>query len=537
MLTDTIQIRHLSYTVPGEIEPIFNELDLIFSNEKVGLIGNNGAGKSTLLRLIVGELEPSNGKIITPKKFTYLSQVIDDQGTVAYAIGVEEKLNALDNIVVGVSNLRDFAIVDDDWLIRDRIDGLLKRFKLQGLPLDKPMDCLSGGEKTRLALVRLFIQDADFIILDEPTNNLDSMARNCLYHEIKSFSGGAIIACHDRALLEFMDRIMEISSVGVKTYGGNYSQFVSQKDRETQAIEHRMHADLLTLKKAKILAQERMEKHQRNVSKGLKKRKSQIAAKGAINKIELNTAKGRSEKSNRAVRLQANKKLTNISQQIVCLKEKVETNKAIDFTITHSTTAEKKVLINLENISFSYDQPLLDDVSLMIQGQDRIALMGENGSGKTTLLKLLTGQLKPHSGRVISQVNQLHYLDQHATALHDELTVLENFRQVVPTLSEFECRTRLASFLFRNASADKLVSNLSGGERVRALLACILSQPTGSQLIVLDEPTNHLDLSSIAVVENALRHYPGALLLVSHDRHFLENIGITRWVNLQKSKK
>ena len=264
MFTPTLHTHSLCYTT------LFQELNLSFGCDKVGLVGRNGCGKTTLLKLLSGELAPTNGSIERQASIHTLTQDFSHHynGTVADVLDIEAILQALTRIAVGSTDTNDFTIVGDNWLIGDKALTLLSKYNLGHLSFEQPISHLSGGEQTRLHLLRAFMHKTDFILLDEPTNNLDSHAREILYQMIDDFNGGVIIASHDRALLRKMDKIIELNNLGAIAYGGNYDHYLEQKQLAQQAAQQTLHSEMLILKKSKSTIQERMEKHQRNEAKG-----------------------------------------------------------------------------------------------------------------------------------------------------------------------------------------------------------------------------------------------------------------------------
>lgn len=532
--TPSIQIQNLSY-VPSDVSrALFYGLNLQFGQEKIGIVGRNGVGKSTLLKLITGELEVSAGSISSQGVISYLPQIASFQiaKTVAAAINIEEKLAALKRIQQGSSDESDYEILNDDWLVEDRAKSCLDTFDLSYLSLEQSIDDLSGGEQTRLSLTRIFMDEPDFLLLDEPTNHLDQHSRELFYNAIDNFSGGVIVASHDRALLNKMDKIVELTSLGAATYGGNFDDYVRLKAIEKDAAQHTLDAEIKILDKAKATIQKRFEKHQKNEAKGNRNKKNQILARGSYDKLEIKSAKGRSEKTNKRIRVQAERKTEDINRKLLEAKTEVEELKELKIRVNSEKIPTNKIVLDCQKISFFYgeDTEIIKDFNFSIVGSERIAIAGDNGTGKTTLIKLILGEIKPKSGLIKNKVDSIRYLDQHCALLKLEFSVLDNFKYFNPTLSDFECRSYLAQFLFRNIMVDKKTSELSGGERLRALLACILMSSEPEQLLILDEPTNHLDLESIEIFEEALKQFQGAMLVISHDPIFLKNIGIDKTI-------
>lgn len=531
-----IILNHLCYATPDK--PLFSELSLSFLPEKYGVIGRNGVGKSTLLKLIVGELLPTAGSIQTEGKISFFSQETLNRPdvSVAAALGIAEKLQALQRINQGSIDEQDYAIVGDDWLLQEKTQQQMQAFSLQNITLDRPLASLSGGEQTRLFLVKAFLSGADYLILDEPTNNLDSSARQALYQAIINWPHGLIIASHDRELLNLMDKIIEISPLGVHIYGGNYEHYHQQKELEKNAAAQTLQTAKQIEKQAKRLVQERRERHEQAQAKGRNTRKAQIAGMGRIkNRIELNSAKGRSERTQKKIIVQSERKINQVDQRIQDAREKIEHHQPLNINLSSTQVPNGKMILEIKNLSFQYPQhpkKIFENFSLHLQGPERVAILGDNGSGKTTLIKLILGEYAPVTGSITLGTQRVNYLDQKLQMLSPELSVLDNFLHLNPDITDLDARYYLADFLFRNDAALKLVKHLSGGERLRAALACILMSSQPPQLLILDEPTNHLDLYTIATIESALQNYQGALIVITHDMTFLKNIDINRIIKI-----
>ncbi|MCB1827611.1 MAG: ABC-F family ATP-binding cassette domain-containing protein, partial [Coxiellaceae bacterium] len=361
------------------------------------------------------------------------------------------------------------------------------------------------------------------------TNNLDRSSRAALHHEISQYKGCLLLASHDRELLRLMDHIVELTPKGLDSYGGNFDFYLEQKAIMENAEQQQLHSTMERLQQAKRQQQQRVEKHQKNVSKGKRVKKAMIAAKGRVDRIELNSKKGRSEKTQRRIGLEASKKQTVLNTQLREIKDNMIFTDELVITMSATRVAKSKQVLQCSDVSFGYgDKVLFKEVNLTLQGPERVAIIGDNGTGKTTLFKLVTQQLTPDTGDIQVGVERIHYCDQHAQSLQHELTVLDNFMLHNPDITEAQAYSILAQFLFRKQMLFTPISALSGGEKIRAQLACVLMSPKAPQLLLLDEPTNHIDLASLAVIESALRSYQGALLVISHDHSFLENIAIER---------
>jgi ATPase subunit of ABC transporter with duplicated ATPase domains len=523
--------EEISWRTPAG-DPVLDRVRLALHREKAGLVGANGSGKTTLLRILTGDLTPSAGRVRRAGRVALLPQdfrPVHEQ-TVGEALGVRDKLDALGRLTAGHGSDTDLAVLDDDWTIEERIAAELSRLGLSDLGLDRPLASLSGGETTRVALASLFLRRPDLLLLDEPTNNLDRDSRQALRAALADWPGGLVVVSHDRALLRLMDRIVELTPKGPKSYGGNYDLYVAQRDAEAQAAQEQLAAAAKELRRVRRDAQAARERQERRTSRGARERD-----RGGMPRILLNAMRETSARTTARLATTHEDRAAGAQDALAEARERVEVVRELDVCLPPVDLPAGKLVLEMEGVCFRYpdsSRALFDQFTLRMVGPERVAIAGPNGSGKTTLFKLIAGEVTADAGTVRLGVNRWRCLDQRADLLISGLSVLENFRRHVPGQSETACRMVLARFLFRGDMVHKPAAALSGGERLRVALACVLNAAEPPQLLLLDEPTNHLDLPSLANLEQALSRYTGTLLVISHDRDFLDAVGVHRVIDL-----
>lgn len=529
-----IILKNISYKIPNGTK-IFDELSFSFNPELTGLVGQNGIGKSTLAKIIEKEMIPESGNVEVFGKVKYLPQNFSELSgkTVADVFLIKEKYDALKRLEEGIGNKNDLLILDDDWELENRIDIVKEKMNISHIDLSRKYDSLSGGEKVKCLFASLLLSNPDFIILDEPTNHLDYEGREIVYDFVRNWKKGMIVISHDRSLLRLMNTIVELTSFGLKSYGGNYDFYFDQKELEDQAFKSQLKNVTSEFKKAIKQKEEIIQRQlKRNIS-GEKK-----AVKSNMPKILANQLKGSGEKTLKKLNDIHNEKINDIEGKLSEVKSKQRSNYNIKFDLEQNAKQKHSNLVTAEAINFSYDDSKTlwkENMSFTIYGGERIVLKGKNGSGKTTLLKIIRGELNSSIGQLSIRTNKIGSLDQDASILNDELTLLENIKNASQgKLPEYELRIRLGRFLFYKDDVFKKVNVLSGGEKMRAGLACLLSFYNIPDLIILDEPTNNLDLESIQELTNGLNQFNGAILVVSHDEDFLSDIGIERAINLDE---
>ncbi|AVA20432.1 MULTISPECIES: ABC-F family ATP-binding cassette domain-containing protein [unclassified Rhizobium] len=522
----SITLSNLSWSTPDG-RPLFSNLDLSFGAERAGLIGRNGVGKTTLLKLIGREWQPQSGAISFSGSLGILRQSVQVEAgeTVADLFGATEALAVLCRAEAGEATAEELAAAD--WTLEMRIATALDRAGLAAAP-ESRLEALSGGQRTRAGLAALIFTNPDFLILDEPTNNLDRDSRKAVIELLANWRAGAIVVSHDRELLDTVDAIVELTSLGATRYGGNWSQYRERKTLELAAAEHDLADAEKRVAEVARSAQATLERQARRDGAGKRK-----AAKGGIPRIMLGGLKERSEMTGGENARLAEHRRARALEDAAAARERIEILQPLSVRLPPTGLPANKVVLKMDGVTAGYrpGQPIISDLSFDITGPDRIAVTGQNGSGKTTLLGLISGELQPWAGtiRVMTSVSML---DQRVSLLDPSLSIRDNFRRINAQADENACRAALARFMFRADAALQIVSTLSGGQLLRAGLACVLGGPAPPSLLILDEPTNHLDIDSIAAVEAGLRAYDGALLVVSHDEVFLEGIKISRRLEL-----
>lgn len=504
--------------------------DVIFDNvsfdlkegEVVGLLGRNGTGKSTLLKILKGLETPDSGNIQFFKKCSmgYLEQIPEYPNMTVQDVlylpfekvmSIEKDMRAIEGLLATSLNENDMNKLlekygrlqeafdkNNGYSISSKVEKIKNGLNITEDLSNSIFDKCSGGEKTRVLVAKMLLEEPEILLLDEPTNNLDIKTLEWLEDYIKQYKGSVLVVSHDRYFLDHViGRVLELDTDGIEEYDGNYSKYIQDKEQRflerykayenNQYITHRMEMQV----------------------RRLKSMNSQIL-RGVANKIE-----------NRL------NKMEKIDKPIF-EKKSMRMNE-------FSGSRSGATLLETVGIAKSFEQKeLFSDIDLTIEKGDRIGIIGENGSGKTTLLKILLGQEMPDDGIIeISSTAKIGYLTQDTSFEDEEKTILETFIQSFDSMNQGEARNKLASMLFTSDDVYKKIKVLSGGEKIRLKLCILMNQ--NLNLLVLDEPTNHLDLNSREVLEENLMNYSGTLLFVSHDRYFLEKMTNKIW-NLENKQ-
>lgn len=525
-------LQNVSYIHPNK-DLLFTNIDLILNNhEKAALIGNNGIGKSTLLKIVAGALTISDGQLEVGAKPYYIPQVFGQYNhlTIAQALRVDDKLNALSEILNGIVTEENYALLDDDWTIEDRCYEGLKRWQLPDLKLDQSMESLSGGEKTKVFLAGLFIHQSDLILMDEPSNHLDSTGRQLLYEFIQSTSSTLLVISHDRTLINLLNKVCELSTQGIAVYGGNYDFYNEQRQLQKNALLQDVHSKEKALRKAKEKEREVLERQHKQDS-----RAKRDVGKAGLPKIVANTWKNSAENSTSKMKSVHAERTSGLSLELKELRTSLPDIDKMKFGFDNSSLHKGKILFKAEDINLAYHKQSVwrKNLSLQLVSGERVVIKGTNGSGKTTLIKVVLGDIEPQNGTFYRADNKLIYIDQDYSLIDNLLSVYEQAQSFNSTaLLEHEVKVRLNRFLFTKDDWDKACSTLSGGERMRLILCCLTISNQSPDMIILDEPTNNLDIQNIEILTSAINEYQGTLIVVSHDEYFLEQINIERVISL-----
>jgi ATPase subunit of ABC transporter with duplicated ATPase domains len=496
-MSPIVVVRDLAYELANGRE-LFQKLSFTLDPIRSALVGPNGIGKTSLARLLAGEIEPARGSIQRHGPVRIFAQR-EQPAPIAVA---------------------EFLAHDRQWsLTRERL--------LENIDHEALCTQLSGGQWTRVRLANA-LEDG-FLILDEPTNDLDREGRAAVMEFLRSHGGGVLLISHDRQCLELCEDILELSNVGLMKFGGSWSEYVQEKSRERARLATALDQAKRERDAAiadRIEQRERQEKRNRHASKA--------AARGGIPRIIAGGRKRQAQVSSGKLDVSTLKRSEAAVDRAREALGQLKVDPVMYADLLGHELPTQKLIAEARGFNVRLGDWIFPrDLEFAWRGNVRIALQGVNGSGKSTLLRALMGVSFETRGVLNRGSLVTLYLDQRGSVLDENATVLDNIRRVT-TDNESAIRTGLARFLFAGDTVFQKVRDLSGGERVRAALARGLLGTHKPELMLLDEPTNNLDLANIEFLENVITQFPGALIVVSHDQRFLENCGIGAELALEK---
>jgi ATPase subunit of ABC transporter with duplicated ATPase domains len=519
-------LHDITYIHPNR-DLLFAGIDLVINkNDKIALIGNNGTGKSTLLKILAGNLLPASGVVKTGSKPYYVPQIFGqyNEFTVAEALQVAGKLNALQQILDGNLTDENMTLLNDDWAIEERCREAFIYWKLTDIDLSQKMGTLSGGQKTKIFLAGIAIHRPEIVLLDEPSNHLDTSSRELLYEYIQSTNNTLVVVSHDRTLLNLLDPVCELSKRGITVYGGNYDFYAEQKMIEGDALSQDVRSKEKALRKAKETERESVERQQKLDARGKKKQE-----KAGVPTIMMKTLKNSAEKSSSKIKGVHAEKTGSIAQELSQLRTQLPDIDKMKMDFDNSALHKGKILVSAKELNFGYGDQLLwnPPLNFQITSGERLVIRGANGSGKTTLIKMLLGQLEPQSGAIERVGVKAIYIDQDYSLIDNKLSVYDQAQYFNSgALQEHDIKIRLNRFLFTKEYWDKPCSALSGGEKMRLMFCSLTISNQAPDMIILDEPTNNLDIQNIEILTAAINDYRGTLIVVSHDEYFLKQVNV-----------
>ena len=480
----------------------------VTDNDKIGILGVNGAGKSTLFKILTEEISPDSGEIYKAKQLniacmeqhmeTFSENTAYDEVLDVFSelINLEKEISSLqkeletnhdENIINRFHTLNQKFIDGGGLTYKSRVNSTLSGLGITDEQKHMPLSKLSGGQRTRVMLAKILLQDADILLLDEPTNHLDIDAVTWLEDFLNSYKGSIMVVTHDRYFLDKVtNKIFEIENHKLNEYNGNYSYYLTKKQADQEALEKDYELKSKEIKRLEgIIKQQKQWNREKNIKTAESKQK-------VIDRIE----------------------------KTMVAPEK--TLDSVSFRLPQPDECAKDVLC-CTNLSKSFDKPVFSDINLDIKNGEKVFLMGANGTGKTTLFKIILGLMRADNGKAIlgSRVRPAYY-DQMQSDLNPSKTIFDDVHDFLPKLDNTTIRSALALFLFKGEDVYKEISTLSGGEKARvSLVKLMLSK---ANFLLLDEPTNHLDIASKEALENTLKDYSGTLLIISHDRYFINKL-------------
>lgn len=503
-----LKIKNASIEYGSDV--VLENIDLtVKNNEKIAIVGRNGTGKTSILKAIIGEIDFTDGydKLIIEKdnfKIGYIKQSLNKSEEETSLIDyIKEVYNNIINIENEIKNIENKLSTNYEEKLLNRYNELLNTYKLLGgydyikeytLALNKfgftkevynkKLKEFSGGEITKISLLKLLLSKPDLLVLDEPTNHLDIDALEWLENYLKNYKNSILLVSHDRMFLDNICNVIYSIEFGeLKRYQGNYTNYIKQREEE----------------------------YNRNMKDYIYQQKEIKRLTDLINKFKYKPTKAK----------MAMARVKVLEKMNIIDKPKKESNKTFKINFNPVNNSYKETL-KLINLSVGYDKELFK-LDLKLERGDKLGIIGKNGIGKSTLIKTIVGEIKPLSGKVVIGENtSISYFSQKFENLNLGNTIYDEIKGEFPNMSPLETRTLLGSFNFSNDDVFKKIKDLSGGEKVRVSLCKILNSKPN--LLVLDEPTNHLDILNKETIENLLKDYKGTLVIVSHDRYLIKNV-------------
>ncbi|WP_447507454.1 ATP-binding cassette domain-containing protein [Acinetobacter lactucae] len=519
-------ISQLTLEFPSKV--MFKHLNFsLESNQVSALIGRNGQGKSLLMQMLNETFAADStyilGQISWHEKHAYLPQLhrLTAQ-TIAEALDILDIYRAFKRVEQGDASFDDYDLLEGKWELPTLWNNILES---AGLPtdLDFPVKNLSEGQKTKLALSCLFLKSDHYLLLDEPSNHLDQESRQWLISHLKKHPAGSLIISHDRTLLNEVDHIYHLNEHGLHHTTGNYEKFYGQYQTNITALEQSIQQKQREVKHMKQKQHDVLMKAQKRERAGNKLRESNSQAK-----ILLDFKKEQASQSIAAIQTQHQRQISNSQNDLKDKKMLLESVKPQQFVFPTFQKKSGEILrIKKLKLKHGTQRP----IDLAVQAAQKIHITGQNGIGKSTLLKAIYEQDKQLCDSIHLSVG-CFYLDQNFSFLTDEMTVINNLTQLNHELSEVEWRNLLGQLRIRGDKGTQLLSQLSGGEKLKVALLALSQISPPPELLLLDEPENHLDIESRKLLAHAIQSYEGAVLLISHDPQFVENCGINESFSL-----
>lgn len=497
---------------------IFDQLSFQLPlNQFCGLIGRNGQGKSLLMSLLQGQSTELaySGQINWQCPHQHLAQLQRVQAhTIAQVLDIEDLYQCFERIQQGTASFSDYDQVEQLWHLPTEWQHLLES---AGLPtaLDTPTQHLSEGQKTKLALCRLFLLKDHYLLLDEPSNHLDTQGRQWLIEQMAQHPTGGLIISHDRQLLSHVQGIFALDQLGLHYYGGNYTLYQQQHQRQVEALSNAVQQEKRELKQLKEQQHQSQMKAQKRKKTGEK-----LRASGSQAPILLDAKKEQSEQSLSHLRKQQSKQLADAKDELHQKQTQLEHFKSQSFEFTQ-TTGKSGEILRCQQLQLAYTKT--KPIDLALSASEKLHLRGANGTGKSTLLKTIQGLIPPLAGEIYCKASVV-YLDQNLSLLNENLSAVEYLYDLDSNLTEQQARTLLGNLQIRRDKALSPLTTLSGGERLKVALLGLKQQAV--ELLLFDEPENHLDIESRELLAQAIRSFNGAVILVSHDESFVSECGI-----------